>query len=450
MPALSNNKKLGIKAAMKLSVLILFFVACRIFAGDDTNSPAAGDTSLLNQWLTAFPDETNLTTTGLKKWLAHWPEDTNLLAAGDWSQPVATDDGAAIRGRLVLGASPHLERPVDNLGTNVYLALELQEFSSNAKSVKVCWDVNFGDGSRNLRCELRDTAGMLVRQSSKGMSGSFTGPHWVSLGPRECVRNIISASFARWDEVTLDIILNNGQIWEVPLGKSNEHYLAGTFTAVVPTNQANIGPVLSSAFFAWGGTLTLPPVKIPGDFGALNLPLVNRSANYTPLTASGLFKAEHKLVEVTFTADVEGDYKEVDSYTILKGSIQKGQHFYGKYPHPIQASPFSHGTPGSFHVVRPDTNALEKAEESLKLLRPLAQPTGLPESTNRIVTVRYLDSEELVEKKFPVDQVPDEVHHVFAIMGFTDINFRRLTFIQSPGQPLFTNPYEPIKAGQGF
>ena len=94
---------------------------------------------------------------------------------------------------------------------------------------------------------------------------------------------------------------------------------------------------------------------------------------------------------------------------------------------------------------------MTKAEESLKLLRPLAQPEVLPESTNSIVTVRYLDGEELVEKKFPDDQVPDDVHRVFAIMGFTDNEFvGRLTFIQSPGQPPFTNPFKPIKSDQGF
>ena len=222
---------------MKLTVLILLFAACRIFAGDKMNPPAADDSSFLNGWLAVYPDATNLTAAGLKKWLAHWPENTNLLAAGDWSQPIATEDGAAIRGRLVLGASPHLERPVDNFGTNVYLALELQECSSNAKPVKVCWDMNCGPDSRNMHCELRDSTGMLVPQSSKGISGSFTGPYWVTLGPRECVRTRIDVAFRRWDESTVDVVLHNGQIWEVPLGRTNEHYLAGTFSGVVPTSQ---------------------------------------------------------------------------------------------------------------------------------------------------------------------------------------------------------------------
>lgn len=87
----------------------------------------------------------------------------------------------------------------------------------------------------------------------------------------------------------------------------------------------------------------------------------------------------------------------------------------------------------------PDTNSVKKIGECLQLLKPLDQPKDLPESPNHIVTVRCIDGDDKLERHFSIDEVPDEVHHMLAIMGFSDDQFSRLKFIQKPGQAAFTN-----------
>ena len=78
--------------------------------------------------------------------------------------------------------------------------------------------------------------------------------------------------------------------------------------------------------------------------------------------------------------------------------------------------------------LEPDTCI--KATESMKLLKVLDEPKDLPESPNQIVTVRYLDGSEMIAKRFPIDQVPSEVHQILTLMGFRDEEFSRLKFIQ--------------------
>lgn len=80
---------------------------------------------------------------------------------------------------------------------------------------------------------------------------------------------------------------------------------------------------------------------------------------------------------------------------------------------------------------RPDSNTKTKAEECIRILKSIDQPKILPESPNKIVTVRGLDGGNLVSKKFPIDHVPAEIYQIITIMGFRDDNqLKRLTFIQ--------------------
>jgi hypothetical protein len=66
------------------------------------------------------------------------------------------------------------------------------------------------------------------------------------------------------------------------------------------------------------------------------------------------------------------------------------------------------------------------------LLKALEEPRTLPESLNRVVTVRCADGDKWIAKRFPIDRVPAEVHQVLMILGFDDKDFGRLTFVKSP------------------
>ena len=201
-------------------------------------------------------------------------DETNILAVGDWSQAAASTNGTAIRGRLLLYEKQHFDGPEDDRGTMVALALQLQECSSTPRPVIFFGDMLFHNGT--LHCELRDRASISLPRSNETLVGSFILDTWESLGPR-CTRSLrISESFYRWDDVTLVIFLRNGQCWHVPLSKTNEYYLTGTFTAVEPRDQPTLRADMQSAVFTWLGTITLPSLKIPGDYGALTLPLVSK------------------------------------------------------------------------------------------------------------------------------------------------------------------------------
>jgi hypothetical protein len=78
----------------------------------------------------------------------------------------------------------------------------------------------------------------------------------------------------------------------------------------------------------------------------------------------------------------------------------------------------------------PDPDARKKAAEALKILQTLPEPKVLPDSPNRIVTVRCADGDKWTTKRFPFDKVPAEVHQILTLLGFRDEEFSRLTFIK--------------------
>lgn len=109
--------------------------------------------------------------------------------------------------------------------------------------------------------------------------------------------------------------------------------------------------------------------------------------------------------------------------------------------HTVVGFYIANGTVGMYRLIynwanqgvhSPDTNAVEKAAECMKLLRALGQPNGLPESPNRILIIRCADGRETVERKFPIDQVPPEVRRILTIMGCGEEGFKRLKFLQKP------------------
>lgn len=78
----------------------------------------------------------------------------------------------------------------------------------------------------------------------------------------------------------------------------------------------------------------------------------------------------------------------------------------------------------------PDPEALNKAAECRKIIKTVDEPKQLPVFTNQIVTVRCIDGDAIIIKRFPIDAVPIEVRQILTIMGFDDEDFRRLKFIQ--------------------
>jgi hypothetical protein len=197
-------------------------------------------------------------------------DDTNLVAAGDWSQPVATQYGPAIRARLLICDTPNHASSDPRPDTAVYL--ELQEFASALRSVRVYCGLNrftVPDDSPGLRCELRDSTGKLIPCSPGGFSGGEPGSYWVTLQPY-CSARLRASIYGggRLDDGGLAIYLCSSRTWwDVHPSKTNEYYLSGTFTAVAPTNafglQTGLPVIDSTNMDVWYGTLTLPRVKVP-------------------------------------------------------------------------------------------------------------------------------------------------------------------------------------------
>jgi len=197
-------------------------------------------------------------------------DDTNLVAAGDWSQPVATQYGPAIRGRLLICDTPNHASSDPKPDTAVYL--ELQEFASALRSVRVYCGLNrftVPDDSPGLQCELRDSAGKLIPSSPGGFSGSEPGSYWVTLMPY-CSARLRASVYGggRLDDGGLAIYLCSSRTWwDVHPSKTNEYYLSGTFTAAAPTNtfglQTGLPVIDSTNMDVWYGTLTLPRLKLP-------------------------------------------------------------------------------------------------------------------------------------------------------------------------------------------
>jgi hypothetical protein len=196
-------------------------------------------------------------------------DDTNLLACGEWSQPVATQYGPSIRGRLLICDTPDHARSEPRTDTAVYL--ELQEFSSAVRHVQVYCGINRWSlplDAPGLHCELRDSSGKLVPDSPGGFSGGMPSSCWITLQPYCSVRMRVSVfGGGRLDDGGLAIYLASRGWWDVHPSKTNEYYLSGTFTAAVPSKQtglpAGIPVVDSRNMDVWYGTLTLPRVKIP-------------------------------------------------------------------------------------------------------------------------------------------------------------------------------------------
>jgi len=130
--------------------------------------------------------------------------------------------------------------------------------------------------------------------------------------------------------------------------------------------------------------------------------------------------SDRRLVEVSFTKDDKSTSQSGHIVTVL---------WISEKSRGLDRHVYSWAHQG---FVAPDTDNSQKAAESLKLLETLDEPKDLPASPNQIVTVRCLAGGDTIAKRFPIDQVPSEVHQILTLMGFRDEEFSRLKFIQKP------------------
>lgn len=82
---------------------------------------------------------------------------------------------------------------------------------------------------------------------------------------------------------------------------------------------------------------------------------------------------------------------------------------------------------------RDDPNAQQEAAECLKLLKAAEQPKEPPDDPQRIVTVRCAEGEMIVVKRFPAQNVPQEVRGMLLAMGYAcdARKFDVLTFVKT-------------------
>jgi hypothetical protein len=190
-------------------------------------------------------------------------DDPSVAALGEWSKPVAIEDGFAIRGRLLICDTPDHASSVSKTDTAVYL--ELQEFSAGVSSVRVHCELSGRNGRNNapgLRFELRDAKGKLVPHSPGGFGGGMPESCWLTLEPYGSARLRASVyGGGRLSDGGLAIYLASGGWWDVHPNPTNEYFLSATFTAKGVTNK--MGWVEITNRNVWHGTLALPPVKIP-------------------------------------------------------------------------------------------------------------------------------------------------------------------------------------------
>jgi hypothetical protein len=124
-----------------------------------------------------------------------------------------------------------------------------------------------------------------------------------------------------------------------------------------------------------------------------------------------------RLVEVSFAGDDKPPatfFHEVDYLWISENIRGADRDYYSWADHGGQ--------------VGADSDNQKKVAECRKLLQTVDEPKQLPDSPNKIVTVRCADGDKIITKRFPIDAVPQAVHEILTIMGFPDQYFTRLKF----------------------
>ncbi len=178
-------------------------------------------------------------------------DDTNVVAMGAWSEPVASESGQKIRGRLLMCAYPDHRGPTNRLDVGVYV--ELQEWSDSfGGPVHVYCD--FMEG---FKCDLLDAAGKPPEPVGTGFSGGVPGSFWVSLPTCGSMRLRASTySGGRLRTESLGLWFAGGGLWTIKAADTNTYFLSATLKVTPPKNNFDQRDV-------WQGKLTLPKMQIP-------------------------------------------------------------------------------------------------------------------------------------------------------------------------------------------
>jgi len=182
---------------------------------------------------------------------------------GEWV--VSTNNpmyGMTLKARLVISE-------VDgDFGSRTAVAyVELQNTNNAINTLYV-------GGNPSLRCELRDSSGKVISPPLLGYTrgGLIQGSFWLALPLDSIVRfrpyDYIHAPAAENGE----LVIHGGNYWKFPRGDTNDYYLSGTLTLMVPKDEkppAARFPTGDGTFRTeevsdnvCHGTFQLPPVKI--------------------------------------------------------------------------------------------------------------------------------------------------------------------------------------------
>lgn len=189
-------------------------------------------------------------------------DDTNVIAMGAWSEPVASESGQRIRGRLLMCAYPDRDWPTNRVDVGVYV--ELQEWSDPAGPIHVYCD--FVEG---LKCDVLDAAGKPPEPVGTGFSGGAPGPFWVSLPPYGSMRLRASTySGGRLKDGSLGLWFAGEGLWTIKATDTNTYFLSATLSVTPPQTNFDQREV-------WRGTLTLPKMQVPRT-AIISRPAANR------------------------------------------------------------------------------------------------------------------------------------------------------------------------------
>jgi hypothetical protein len=183
---------------------------------------------------------------------------TNIIALSDWSQPVGTDYGQILRGRMLL-AQEHSPAYLGQIPETEFY-LELQNVS---RAVGRPMQIYFEPGA-GLHCEVLNANGKPPPAVAGGGSGSGAGPCWITLPYDATIRlraNMYGFGKKKGDGFLIAMSEPRMQRWDIQTGDTSVYFMSGKFTVKTPTNHVTKN--FDEASSIWTGTLDLPKMKIP-------------------------------------------------------------------------------------------------------------------------------------------------------------------------------------------
>jgi hypothetical protein len=188
--------------------------------------------------------------------------DTNILAISDWSKAVATSEGRALRGRMLMAQEIPPGAGASLPATEFYVELENVSEPSVAP-VQLCFDP-----MKELHCDLLDGNGNPPPKPKYGGGGGWGNgggngvpTSWITIPYDSSIRLRANGNFGRPKEYGLALVLPYPlPVMEIEAGDTNTYYLSGTLKVAPTTNQ--IAGAIPASGAQWTGTLEFPRTKI--------------------------------------------------------------------------------------------------------------------------------------------------------------------------------------------